>query len=89
MFEALAEQIRDMPSCREPAYRPATTIDDAEKARIAEKLGAAENYDIGLLRAMVAEDPDNVELRKALVSGIVSAVAWAQATIPNSARISA
>lgn len=73
MFEALAEQIRDMPSCREPAYRPATTIDDAEKARIAEKLGAAENYDIGLLRAMVAEDPDNVELRKALVSGIVSA----------------
>lgn len=73
MSEALAKQIRDMPSCREPAYRPATTIDDAEKARLAEKLGAAENYDIGMLRAMVVEDPDNVELRKALVSGIVSA----------------
>lgn len=73
MFAALAEQTRNMPSQRDPAYRPSGTIDDAEKARLAEKLGDAANYEIGLLREMVQQDHENIELRKALVSGIVSA----------------
>jgi uncharacterized ferritin-like protein (DUF455 family) len=48
-------------------------IDDAEKAELAKKLGDASNYDLGLLREMIAQAPDNIEFRKALVSGIVSA----------------
>jgi hypothetical protein len=73
MTRALAEQIRTLPSQRDPAYRPAMFIDEAERARLAEKLGDASNYDLGLLREMVAQDPSNIEFRKALVSGIVSA----------------
>lgn len=70
---AFAEQVRATPSRREPAYRPAMLIDDAEKAELAKKLGDAANYDLGLLREMIAQAPDNIEFRKALVSGIVSA----------------
>jgi uncharacterized ferritin-like protein (DUF455 family) len=73
MSQALAEQIRNLPSVREPAYRPAMFIDAGERARLAEKLGDAANYDLQLLRVMIAEDPANIEFRKALVSGIVSA----------------
>lgn len=73
MSKALAEQLREMPSTREPAYRPAVLIDEQEKERLAEKLGSASNYELGLLREMVAQDPSNLEFRKALVSGIVSA----------------
>ena len=73
MFKALAEQVRTLPSQRDPAYRPSMFIDAEERERLAEKLGSAANYDIGLLREMVAQDPSNVEFRKALVSGIVSA----------------
>ncbi len=73
MSRALAEQIRTIPSQREPAYRPAMFIDDEERKRLAAKLGDAANYDLQLLRAMVAADPSNIEFRKALVSGIVSA----------------
>lgn len=73
MSKALAEQVRTLPSQREPAYRPSMFIDDAERERLKEKLGAAANYEIGLLREMVAQDPSNLEFRKALVSGIVSA----------------
>jgi hypothetical protein len=73
MSNALAKQIQGMPSTREPAYRPAVLIDDAERGVLAEKLGSAANYDLGLLREMVAADPSNDEFRKALVSGIVSA----------------
>jgi hypothetical protein len=73
MTKALADQIRTLPSQRDPAYRPAMFIDELERARLAEKLGDASNYDLGLLREMVAQDPSNIEFRKALVSGIVSA----------------
>jgi hypothetical protein len=48
MSKALAEQLREMPSAREPAYRPAMLIGEEEKARLAEKLGSASNYDLGL-----------------------------------------
>jgi hypothetical protein len=70
MTAQFAEQVRNTPSRRDPAYRPAVLIDDAEKAELAKKLGDASNYDLGLLREMVAQAPQNIEFRKALVSGI-------------------
>jgi len=69
----LAEQIRERPSRRNPPYRPALTIDARERAELDQKLGSADNYDILQLREMVKADPDNIEFRKALVSGIASA----------------
>lgn len=73
MSTSFADQVRATPSRRDPAYRPAVLIDEAEKAALAKKLGDASNYDLGLLREMIAQAPDNIEFRKALVSGIVSA----------------
>ena len=73
MFSKLSEHIRQMPSRRNPPYRPAMTIDKEEAGELDKKLGDAANYDIGLLREMVSADPDNMEFRKALVSGIASA----------------
>ena len=69
----LAEHIKQLPSRRNPAYRPAMTIDEEERAELAKKLGDADNYDLVQLREMVQTDPDNIEFRKALVSGIASA----------------
>ena len=57
MSQALAEQIKGIPSTREPAYRPSMFIDAEERAHLAEKLGDASNYDIGLLREMVQARP--------------------------------
>ena len=68
MTSKLSEHIRQMPSRRDPPYRPAMTIGKEEAAELDEKLGDAANYDIGLLREMVNADPDNIEFRKALVS---------------------
>jgi uncharacterized ferritin-like protein (DUF455 family) len=73
MSKAFAEQIRTLPSQRDPAYRPAVLIGPEEREELAKKLGDASNYELGLLREMIAQDPENVEFRKALVSGIVSA----------------
>ncbi len=73
MTSKLSDHIRQMPSRRDPPYRPAMTIDQKEAAELDEKLGDAANYDIGQLREMVQADPDNIEFRKALVSGIASA----------------
>lgn len=69
----LSEHIKQLPSRRNPAYRPALLIDDAERAELDKKLGSADNYDLIQLREMVQTDPDNMEFRKALVSGIASA----------------
>jgi hypothetical protein len=69
----LADHIKELPSRRNPAYRPALLIDDAERAELDKKLGSADNYDLLQLREMVQTDPGNVEFRKALVSGIASA----------------
>ena len=69
----LADHIKELPSRRDPPYRPAATIDERERAELAKKLGAAENYELLQLREMVQADPDNMEFRKALVSGIASA----------------
>ncbi len=73
MTSKLSDHIRQMPSRRNPPYRPAMTIDKEEAAELDEKLGDAANYDIGQLREMVQADPDNIEFRKALISGIASA----------------
>jgi hypothetical protein len=69
----LADHITELPSRREPPYRPAMLIDDEEKAELAKKIGDADNYDLVQLREMVMTDPDNIEFKKALVSGIASA----------------
>ena len=69
----LSEHIKQLPSRRNPPYRPALLIDDAERKQLDEKLGSADNYDLVQLRDMVQTDPDNMEFRKALVSGIASA----------------
>ena len=69
----LAEHVRELPSRRNPPYRPALTIDEEERAELAKKLGDATNYDLIQLREMVRTDPGNLEFRKALVSGIASA----------------
>ncbi len=73
MTQAFAEQVRELPSRRDPAYRPAVSLPPEEKAWLAERLGDSANHDLQLLREMVAQDPSNPEYRKALVSGIVSA----------------
>ena len=73
MTNAFAEQVRTLPSQRDPAYRPAMLIGPEERAQLDAKLGDAANYDLGILPEMVAQDPSNAEFRKALVSGIVSA----------------
>jgi hypothetical protein len=69
----LAEHIRELPSRRNPPYRPALTIDEQERAELDKKLGSADNYELIQLREMVRSDPANIEFRKALVSGIASA----------------
>lgn len=58
---------------REPAYRPSTEIDEAEKDALKERIGGVENYDIPTLRRMVRQHPENPEFKRALVSAIVSA----------------
>ena len=40
MSKALAEQVRTLPSRRDPAYRPAMFIEPGRKERTDEKLGA-------------------------------------------------
>ena len=73
LMSELVEHMKSLPSRRNPPYRPAATIDDEERAELAKKLGSAENYELLQLREMVHADPDNIEFRKALVSGIASA----------------
>jgi hypothetical protein len=69
----LSDHIKQMPSRRDPPYRPAMTIDDDERRELDRKLGDAGNYDLLQLREMVLTAPENIEFKKALVSGIASA----------------
>jgi hypothetical protein len=68
-----AERLRETPSRRDPAYRPLATIPPEERDRLKETIGGAANYNSMVLRRLVEADPGNIELRKALVSGIMSA----------------
>jgi uncharacterized ferritin-like protein (DUF455 family) len=68
------EKVKETPSRREPPYRPAWTLTPEEKSALAEKIGDADVYqDLFTMREMVRHQPDNVELKRALVSGIASA----------------
>ncbi len=74
MMSKFAERVRETPSIREPAYRPAMWISDEEKRELDKKIGDANLYqDLFTMREMVRTEPDNIELKKALVSGIASA----------------
>jgi uncharacterized ferritin-like protein (DUF455 family) len=69
-----AEKVRDTAPRREPPYRPAMYIGDAEKAELDKKIGDANLYqDLFTMREMVRAQPENIELKRALVSGIASA----------------
>jgi uncharacterized ferritin-like protein (DUF455 family) len=73
-MSAFAEKIKQTPSCREPAYRPAMYISDEEKRELDGKIGDANLYqDLVTMRELVRAQPENIELRKAMVSGIASA----------------
>lgn len=68
------EKVRETPPVREPAYRPAMWLSEPEKRELEEKIGDASLYqDLFTMREMVRAQPENIELRKALVSGIASA----------------
>ena len=69
----LADYLREHRSRRNPPYRPLATIDDEERERLREKIGAAENFASNVLQRMVLADPDNDEYKQALVASIVSA----------------
>jgi hypothetical protein len=72
-LSALSQQLQSSASLREPPYRPALQLSPAEREALAGKIGDAANFDIGMLRELVAADPDNIEFRKAMVCGIASA----------------
>jgi uncharacterized ferritin-like protein (DUF455 family) len=70
---AFVERLIDSPSRRDPPYRPVMTLTDEDRQRLVERLGAPQNYNPEMLRRLIAADPENIELRKALVSSIMSA----------------
>jgi len=73
-MSSFADKVRNTPSCREPAYRPAMWIGEEEKRSLDERIGDHTLYqDLFTMREMVRNQPDNIELKKALVSGIASA----------------
>lgn len=69
----LAARLIDSPSRREPPYRPLMTISPEERAQLEERIGSVAGYNPETLRRMIQADPSNMELRKALVSTIMSA----------------
>jgi hypothetical protein len=96
MVSKFAENVRATESRRDPPYRPAMYLNDDEKAELSEKIGDANLYqDLFTMREMVRARPENIELKKALVSGIASAefagidafsrkvVEWQDWPVPN------
>ncbi len=69
----LATFLDDHPAVRDPEYRPMAVIDDAERERLDEKIGGAENYGADVLQRLIISDPEDVEYKRAMVSSIVSA----------------
>ncbi len=69
----LSDYLDDHPAVRNPPYRPLATIDDAERARLDERIGGPDHYASDVLQRLVLQDPDDLEYRRALVSSIVSA----------------
>jgi hypothetical protein len=69
----LIEKLQATPSRREPPYRPMMRITDAEREALKGKIGGIENYNGQSLRELVQAAPENLEVRKAMVSSIMSA----------------
>lgn len=69
----LSQRLPAMNAVREPAYRPVAAARPEDQKLLAERIGGAMNYNPQTLSALVEADPGNIELRKALVSSIVSA----------------
>jgi uncharacterized ferritin-like protein (DUF455 family) len=73
-YSKFATRVQETPSVREPAYRPAMWLSEDEKKDLSAKIGDADLYmDLFTMREMVRAQPENIELKKALVSGIASA----------------
>jgi hypothetical protein len=73
-YSKFAKKVQETPSIREPAYRPAMWISEEEKRELDKKIGDSSLYqDLFTMREMVRTQPENIELKKALVSGIASA----------------
>jgi hypothetical protein len=71
---SFADKVRNTPSVREPAYRPAMYMSEEEKRELDAKIGDANLYqDLFTMREMVRAKPDNIDIKRALVSGIASA----------------
>ena len=69
-----AEKVRESQPRREPPYRPAMYLSEDEKAELDKKIGDANLFqDLFTMREMVRAQPENIELKRALVSGIASA----------------
>ncbi len=69
----LIEKLQSTPSRRNPPYRPTARISDEEREELKRKIGGAQNYTNQNLREMILAAPENLELRKAFVSAIMSA----------------
>lgn len=69
----LSERLPQMQSVRQPAYRPVMAAGPEDQQLLNERIGSPANYNPATLRSLVQADPENLELRKALVSTIVSA----------------
>ena len=68
----LAEHIREMPSRRNPPYRPLMDISQEERDDMGEKLGDVSYLEGAQWRELIQADPDNLEFRKALLCNIAS-----------------
>lgn len=69
----LSERLPGMRSVRDPAYRPVLAVTPEDRALLEQRIGGVQNYNPQTLRRLALADPENIELRKALVSNIVSA----------------
>jgi uncharacterized ferritin-like protein (DUF455 family) len=69
----LANYLDEHQPVRVPEYRPLAVIDDAERGRLDERIGGAENYGSDVLQRMILRDPEDIEYKRAMVSSIVSA----------------
>jgi uncharacterized ferritin-like protein (DUF455 family) len=69
----LIEKLQATPSRREPPYRPMMRVSDEEREALKAKIGGIEHYNGQSLRELAQAAPDNIEVRKAMVSSIMSA----------------
>ena len=68
----LAQHIPDLPSRRNPPYRPLQSISQEEREEIKRKVGDVANLEGAQLRELVLADPDNPDYKRALLSTVAS-----------------